>query len=114
MASIRIANIPPGEAPTAIREAWVGLELPLLRKRPGRYLGSGVLSGPRSITASIVHLFALRYTLHRGFAVPALPTIEVLEGANPTAARWWRENAPHIVRARRFFIFPTECCERIE
>jgi hypothetical protein len=26
----------------------------------------------------------------------------------------WRENVPHIVRARRFFIFPTECCERIE
>lgn len=45
---------------------------------------------------------------------PALPAIEVLEIAHPAAASSWRENAPHIVRARRFFIFPTECCERVE
>jgi hypothetical protein len=29
MATIRITSIPPGEAPVGIREAWVGLELPL-------------------------------------------------------------------------------------
>jgi len=32
MASIRITSIPPGEAPVAVRSAWVGVELPLTRK----------------------------------------------------------------------------------
>ena len=114
MASIRITSVPPGEAPVTIREAWVGLELPVFRKRPGRYLGSGVLSGPRSIGESFVHLLTFRFALHRGFVVPTLPAIEVLERSHPAAARWWRENAPHAVGARRYFIFPAECCERAE
>jgi hypothetical protein len=45
MASIRITSIPPEEAPLAIRQAWAGLVLPLRRKRPGRYLAAGILSG---------------------------------------------------------------------
>jgi len=46
--------------------------------------------------------------------VPTLSAIEVLERSNPAAARWWRENAPHAVRARRFLLFPTECCQPLE
>ena len=114
MASIRITSVPPGEAPVTVREAWMGLALPLHRERPGRYLGSGVLSGPRTVGASLFRLLTFRFALHQGYAVPTLPAIEVLERSNPVAARWWRENTPHVVRARRYFIFPAECCERVE
>jgi hypothetical protein len=107
-------SVPPGEAPIEIREAWVGLELPLLRERPGRFLGSGVLSGPRSVGASLFRLLTFRSKLHRGYVVGSLASIEVLEKSNPMAASWWREHTPHLVRARRFFIFPTECCRLIE
>lgn len=114
MASIRITSVPPGEAPLAIRQAWVGLELPLLRKRPGRYLTSGVLSGRRSLGERLIYLLVFRYRIHSGYIVPTLSAIEVLERSNPSAARWWRDNAPHAVRARRFLVFPTECCQLVE
>lgn len=114
MASIRITNVPPGEAPLAIRQAWVGLELPLLRKGPGRYLAAGILSGPRSVGERLKYLLAFRYRIQSGYIVPTLPAIEVLERSNPSAARWWRENAPHAVRARRYMLFSTECCQPLE
>jgi hypothetical protein len=114
MASIRITSVPPGEAPAAIREAWVGLELPLYRKNPGRFLGSGVLSGPRSVGASLIRLLTFRSTLHHGYVVLSLAGIEVLERSNPTAARWWRENTPHLFHTRRYLIFPAECCKLVE
>lgn len=114
MASIRIINVPPGEAPLAIRQAWVGLELPLRRKRPGRYFAAGVLSGPRSVGETLKCLLGFRYRIHSGYVVPTLPAVELLERSNPAAARWWRDNAPHAVRAGRFLVFPTECCQRVE
>jgi hypothetical protein len=92
----------------------VGLELPLFHKRPGRYLGSGVLSGPRSVGASLIRLLTFRSALHHGYVVRTLTAIEVLERFKPTAARWWRENTPHLVRSRRYFIFPAECCKLVE
>jgi hypothetical protein len=92
----------------------VGLELPLLRERPGRFLGSGVLSGPRSVGASLIRLLTFRSTFHQGYVVAALAGIEVLERSDPAAARWWRENTPHLARPRRYFIFPTECCKLVE
>src|SRR4029450_1901344 len=114
MASIRITSIPPGEAPVAVRSAWVGVELPLKRKNPQRYLGSGVLSGPRSAIQTLIHLFTFRLKVHTGFVVPSLTAVEILERTQPTAARWWRENAPHTMRPRRYFLFPPECCERVQ
>jgi len=113
MASIRITSTPPGEAPVSIREAWVGLELPLLRDKLLHYLGSGVLSGPRSLVETLVHLVTFRLTVHTGFVVPSLSAIEILEKSDPTAARWWRENAPHTARRGRHFLFSPECCERV-
>jgi hypothetical protein len=113
MASIRITSIPPGEAPVSIREAWVGLELPLLRDKPLRYLGSGVLSGPRSFVATLIHLMTFRLKVYTAFVVPSLTAVEILEKSDPVAARWWRANAPHTVRRGRYFLFSPECCERV-
>lgn len=113
MASIRIKSTPPGEAPVSIREAWVGLELPLLRDKPIRYLSSGVLTGPRNFVQKVVHLVTFRLTVRPGFVVPAPTAIDILEKADPVAARWWRENAPNVVFRGRPFLFPPECCERV-
>jgi hypothetical protein len=114
MESVRITSVPPGEAPTHIREAWVGLVLPLAREQPKRYITSGVLSGPRGFIQTLQHLLTSRLTLHSGFAVSTLPALELLERSRPAAARWWRENAPHLLQAGRHFVFPTECCEALE
>jgi hypothetical protein len=114
MAFIRITRTPPGEAPASVRDAWVGLELPLLRKGPGHYLVSGVLSGPRTAIQKALHVLTFRFTVNTGFAVSARSAIEELERSRPTAARWWRENAPHLLHGRRYFVFPAECCERVQ
>jgi hypothetical protein len=114
MALIRIKSTPPGEAPASIREAWVGLELPLFRDKPLRYLGSGVLTGPRSIVQKLIHLVTFRLRVETGFVVSSLAAIEILERSNSGAARWWRENAAHTVRPGRYFLFSPECCERLK
>jgi hypothetical protein len=114
MASIRITSTPPGEAPPAIREAWVGLELPLFHDKPRYYLAWGVLTGPRSIMEGILNFFALRFQVQRGFSVPSLAAIEILAKSDPHAANWWRENVPRMARPRRYFLFSPDCCERVE
>jgi hypothetical protein len=114
MASVRIVDTPPGEAPLEIRRAWVGLELPVLGNRPVRYLGSGVLTGPKSFTETLFHLITLRLVVQSGYVVPAERAIEILEAARPEAARWWREHAAHTIRAGRKFLFSPECCEFVK
>ena len=114
MASIRIKSTPPGEAPASIRQAWVGLVLPVLYERPRRFLGSGVLSGPRGNFETIVHLVTLRLKAQTGYVAPSLAAIEILEDSNADAARWWREHVPRAMQPRHKFLFDPECCERVE
>ena len=114
MAFVRIIDTPPGEAPLEIRQAWIRLQLPVLGKRPIRYLGSGVLTGPKSFIGTLLHLITFRLAVHSGYVVPADRAVEILAAARPEAARWRREHAPHALRARRKFLFAPECCEYVE
>lgn len=52
--SIKIISTPPGEAPEYIRQAWIGLVLPANNSEPSSYMGTGVLSGPRSIRTGYI------------------------------------------------------------
>src|ERR1700704_2682171 len=83
MPSIQIKSVPPGEAPLEILEAGVGLELPLFRNKPRRYLGSGVLSGPRNTIQTLIHLMTFRLRVHTSYVVPSLAAIEIL-GKGPS------------------------------
>src|SRR5258706_15638043 len=105
MASIRIKSTPPGEAPASIREAWVGLELPLLRDKPLRYLASGVLTGPRGFLETLLHLLTFRMKLRTGYVVPSLAAIEILEKSNFAAGGWGRGKTPPAGGQRRHFLF---------
>ncbi|HEY7315037.1 MAG TPA: hypothetical protein VH643_37170 [Gemmataceae bacterium] len=51
---VRIIATPPGEAPEEIRQAWLGLELPLAAGETGPHNvpTGGVLSGPAPSSAS--------------------------------------------------------------
>lgn len=51
---IRIVQPPAGEAPLWVREAWVGIALPVIRGSSLRnYQGVGVLSGPKGFWKQI-------------------------------------------------------------
>lgn len=110
---IRITAIPPGEAPQNVREAWVGLRLPLplWRARPKPWRSAGVLTGPKTIFARVSALLSGRLSRSEGYAVRVTDAIAVLERVRPDAAAWWRENTPHLVRPGKVFVFAAELCQ---
>jgi hypothetical protein len=100
----RIIAPPPGEAPAEIRAAWVGCVLPVFATTDDSRVSQkmkGVLSGEK----------ADRFD---GFTVQVIDAIAALERHNATAARWWRENASHLIQPGKLFAFPGKCCELVE
>jgi len=117
MAGIRIIAVPPGEAPQNVREAWVGLELPLLHGRLGesREWGSvGVLTGPKTFIERLRSYLFGKAVKKAGYAVPVNKAIEILAAHNREAAQWWRENTPHLFHGPKFFLFPREVCSEVQ
>jgi len=108
---LQVTSIPPGEAPAWVRQEWVGLALPLAQRSatPGRFLTSGVLTGPRSLRAFLAALLTGGFAWQTGFAVDARAAIAVLEARSPQAASWWRAHAPQALRAGRIFVFQADC-----
>jgi len=63
---IRIKSIPSGEAPEHIRQAWIGVVIPVPPRLTERrnFLGFGVLSGPKSRLGAVLFLLLGRARLH--------------------------------------------------
>jgi hypothetical protein len=101
--SIRIVAIPPGEAPQGIRQAWVGVELPLLagQKQPQAVVVHGVVSGGAAGSALV-------------YVVDGRTAVERLASHDPNAADWWRENAPHALASGYQLLFPAAVCQRLD
>ena len=112
---IRIVRAPAGEAPEEIRQAWVGLELPLSSRHPGlaRLPGWGVLSGPKTFWRGISHLLFRPKNKISGYAVPGDAALELLAKHAPVAAEWWRQNAPHVAARGQILLFDAQACEEI-
>jgi hypothetical protein len=100
VAHLRVIRMPPGEAPEEIRQAWVGVELPLRRweTKSGLHTTEGVLSLHGS---GKVH----------GYAVDGRAAVEALAAHSPEAAHWWRTFAPQVVAPGYLLLFPSEVCE---
>jgi hypothetical protein len=98
---IRIVAAPPGEAPPAVRAAWVGCILPLVPGTDSPQFGStgrGVLSGRPQDHGP-------------GYGVLALEAISVLEQRDATAAKWWRDHAPRLLQPGKLLVFSSKVCE---
>lgn len=111
---VRIVSVPPGEAPEDIRRAWVGLTLPIVGRGPLKGIGSGVLTGPKSILEFLWRLLTFRMQVQEGYAVDVAAAMEILQGARPDAAAWWRHAAPHLFRRGRRFVFAKACCQPVD
>ena len=105
--SLQITQVPPGEAPLWVREQWVGLVLPLAQRRqsPLAFLTSGVVSGPKTGLSRLAALLTGRLKRESGYRVDTQAAVAILAGRRPEAAAWWRENAPHVLRPGRYFVF---------
>lgn len=97
MAQIKIIAIPPGQAPLEIREAWVGLILPIAENKSSDTIQMGALGGkPENLG---------------GYDVETKVAIKELKKKSPKAAKWWESNinpewAPRLT-------FKREVCELI-
>jgi hypothetical protein len=117
MTSIRITRSPPGIAPLAVREAWVGLVLPAVDTESdagAAYWINNFRPPPRGSPWKLwdyVRWFAsIRVMI--GYAVPSLDALTVLEENRPEFATWWWEHAPTwwlLPTAR--LVFPKRCAE---
>ncbi len=94
MPSVRIITTPQGEAPQWVREAWVGLVLPLSVSGYSA-AGLGVLSRERSFG---------------GYMVPTLHALRILEAKNADAAAWWYALYGKL-DAADCLVFNDEACE---
>jgi hypothetical protein len=111
--AIRIVAVPPGQAPLWVRESWVGLELPAFRNRPYKRHTVGVLERPRP-AQFLWDVVCGRVQTTTGYMVETLQAVEILDLATATAASWWRQNTPHLLRPKRYLLFPVEVCEIVE
>lgn len=115
MASIRILKTPAGEAPEPIRQAWVGLTLPLAPDHPSRevFRAFGVLSGPKTFWRTLWSLLTGRHFPYDGYAVATLSAVEALRLRDPEAAAWWQTHTPHLLNPHSRLIFEAEACEEV-
>ena len=114
---IRIIAIPPGEAPDHIRQAWIGVVIPLLPPPFDRLRcisTAGVLSGPKTPLGQISALLRGKSTKRYGYAVEALTAVGALAEKNPEAAKWWRQNTSYLMEKGGMLVFPADVCEDVE
>lgn len=97
---VRVFDVPPGEAPAWVRRAWVGVELPTVRRLPRAVPSFQVLSGSH-VEPGL------------GYEVPGPAAVAAVLAVNPDAAEWWRANVPGVLDPGYLFIFPADVCERI-
>jgi hypothetical protein len=108
---VRIVQAPIGEAPEWVREAWVGLELPLAHPEEVAVETGGVLTGPRTWLGGWWARLTGRLEVVSGYVVKADRAIDLLGRSRPEAAAWWRAHAPEFCRSGAEFIFDSPACE---
>lgn len=104
--TVRIVGRPAGEAPEWVRDAWVGLELPLAAPRPIAIETVGVLSGRHPLTGG-------KSQRREGYVVLAARAVDVLAREQPEAAAWWRINAAELLGPDNCLQFETSVCEPV-
>lgn len=107
----KIIYRPIGEAPEWVRDAWIGLSLPLASKRLRNRRGLGILSGPSGFFSQLWAILTGKSFKVVGYAVNAKTAVECLARVHPEAASWWRENTPALLNGRRYFVFDADACE---
>lgn len=107
---IKIVRRPTGEAPEWVRDAWIGLSLPLAAKQPQTWAVFGVLSAPRGWHREFWAILSGKTTKATGYLVNARQAVDQLATFHPEAAAWWREHTPQLVSGRRNFLFDVDAC----
>jgi len=109
---LRIIATPLGDAPQWVREAWVGVVIPLLddvttaQDIPVISVYDTVQHSampPQSGSTDVPH------ATWRGYTVLAIDAFEALQVLRPDAAEWWFDNLPHLLQPDQHFVFDERC-----
>jgi hypothetical protein len=113
--NIRIIKTPPGEASEQIRQAWVGVTLPVPPRfaSPRRVSTFGVLSRPKTFVGVLFALLTGRAKREEGYCVVAETAVELLARHSPDAAAWWRQHASRSIARGQLFLFAGDVCQEI-
>lgn len=96
MAQVEIINTPPGQAPDWVRDAWIGLILPVDMDAVG-VLQMGIFGGEGQNDG--------------GYNIPTEKALEFLEKKDQRAARWWYDNLPFMPP---WLVFHRDVCKLVE
>ncbi len=107
---LTIVKRPIGEAPEWVRDAWIGLQLPLARRGQRTWWTHGVLTGQKGWLAITWALVTGELESTSGYAVSAATAVELLSKNNGRAAKWWRQNAATRITKGKLFIFDAAAC----
>lgn len=111
---IRIISAPRGEAPLWVRQAWIGLELPLAAPAVVDLPTTGVLSGRRLWNRMLGMLRLAPTQQMAGYLVDRATAVNLLHCHAPEAAAWWRANVPEAMRRdSTCFLFDSNCGQRL-
>lgn len=80
---ILIIQRPIGEAPEWVRDAWIGLQVPVVQPRRKAWLTVGVVTGPRTLLGRIWAVLGGRSDKVTGYAVNARIAVDLLTETNP-------------------------------
>lgn len=109
--AVKIIRRPEGEAPEWVRDAWIGLVLPLAVDDVVTSAAFGVLSMPRNRLAEWWRLRTRKFDTVTGYVVDAGLAIDLLAETQPEAADWWRTHCPFFCKPGQTFIFDLPACE---
>ncbi|HEX8525478.1 hypothetical protein [Allosphingosinicella sp.] len=107
---VTIIRRPDGEAPEWVRDAWIGLRLPVARPQSTMWRAFGILSVGPGLLAQLVALIRDRSIPIEGYAVKAEIAVRLLAERNPVAADWWSQNTPKLLDGRSLLVFEEAAC----
>lgn len=113
---VKIVQTPQGPAPEWVRDAWIGLYLPLAPGYPDRVVtnvlpGFSNAHGWWGILLYYWYRFLGKLERWEGYLVLSARAVEILMVARPDAARWWHENTPELLKPGQIFVFDHQACE---
>jgi len=108
---IKIVDIPIGEAPLWVREAWIGVEIPLFCQDKNTMEFYGVLSGYPSLAKRLWNRVTGGSPKVTGYIVIARDAVDALAKSNLSAADWWFENVPQLMDGVELFLFDEDACQ---
>ena len=105
----RIAKVPIGAVPLWVRQAWVGLDLPLTNDHAVTTWSQPVTAKSGGYLAVLWGVLSGKQTCVTGYSVSALAAVAVLQDTDAEAAAWWRKNTPFVLAGQRNFLFDLDC-----